>query len=59
MSWIGRLRRQNQVMNVSSRGLTPVSARIGKTFIIATVLLGGYALLAYVVLPSLWTHYER
>jgi LssY C-terminus len=40
-------------------GTTRAATRIRTGLIIAAVLLGGYALLAYVVLPSAWTHYEH
>ncbi len=41
------------------RGTTRVASRIRKGLLIAAVVLGGYVVLAYVVLPSAWTHYEH
>ncbi|MBM6582247.1 LssY C-terminal domain-containing protein [Microvirga sp. BT689] len=46
-------------MTGSYRGTTRAASRIRKGLLIAAVGLGGYALLAYVVLPSVWTHYEH
>jgi hypothetical protein len=46
-------------MTGSYRGTTRGASRIRKVLLIAAVGLGGYALLAYVVLPSAWTHYEH
>jgi hypothetical protein len=46
-------------VTVPHRGATRGASRIRKGLLIAAVLLSGYALLAYVVLPSAWTHYEH
>jgi hypothetical protein len=40
-------------------GTTRAASRIRKGLVIGAIVLGGYALLAYVVLPSAWTHYEH
>ena len=41
------------------RGATRGASRVRKGLLVAAVGLGGYALLAYVALPSAWTHYEH
>jgi hypothetical protein len=46
-------------MTASHPRATRVVSRLGKGLLIAAVVLGGYALLAYVALPSAWTHYEH
>jgi hypothetical protein len=46
-------------MTQPHHGTTRAASRIRKGLIIGAIVLGGYALLAYVVLPSAWTHYEH
>jgi hypothetical protein len=37
----------------------PDHARLERALLLALSLVGGYALLAYLALPALWTHYEH
>jgi hypothetical protein len=46
-------------MTSRDHGASRTRHRIRKGLLVAAVVLGGYALLAYVLLPSLWTHYEH
>ncbi|GEO16311.1 LssY C-terminal domain-containing protein [Microvirga aerophila] len=46
-------------MSSPRRGASRVATRIRKGLLITVILIGGYALLAYVALPSVWTHYEH
>jgi LssY C-terminus len=47
------------MMEAPSRRKVLVASWTTKGVIITAVLLGAYVLLAYVVLPSAWTHYEH
>jgi hypothetical protein len=46
-------------MNAPHRRSARIASRLKKASAIAAILLGAYVLLAYLALPSLWTHYEH
>jgi hypothetical protein len=47
------------MMNDAHQATSQVVSRVLKGLLIAAAMLGGYAVLAYVALPSAWTHYEH